>query len=477
MTKELLRRRDSIRPTLSWRLIGLALFVLISSQTARALNYAAYFTFQDVANFPANPSSILLHSSIVDVPAGAVLKVHLMRGEQLVSTSSLTFAQAFRSELIFPPVTVATFLPSDDPSPTGQPLPNTTLAAGKTDLSAVAQAPLQYRFLWELSAGLINMPGQAVVTGSQDMFVVRFLGLKGSAVSAASRLSDQKPGSVLFFNRFTSNASNPLREDTQINLTNTNPASITFVRLFFISGSTCEVTALTLCLAAQQTLGVLMSDLDPGVKGYVVAVAVDSAGRPTQFNWLIGQALLRQPATTGTVNSTLVAYTVAKRKEGSLTPDGNNQAELIFDDENYDRLPAQLAFDSVPSQLNSANTTQLSLYRPLANLAGGSVNTSVQVTAFGRGEQGQVISSSGAISLACFAEYNVGSLRLAPVAINNLILPGATGWLAVSTNDLLPLLGTQINVGGFSSGANARALSFSTEYRIKMPVTTLTCPQ
>lgn len=477
MTKDLLPRWARVRSTLSGRLIGLALLLPLGSPAAMALNYATYFTFQDVANFPATPSSILLHSSIIDVPAGAVLKVHLMRGEQWVATSSLTFAQALRSELIVPPVTVATFLPRDDPSPAGQPLPATTLTSGKTDLNAVGQAPAQYRFLWELSAGLVNMPGQAVVTGSQDMFVVRFLALKSSAVSAASRQSDQKPGSVLFFNRFTSNASNPLREDTQLNLTNTHPTASTFVRLFLVNGSTCEVTALTLCLAAQQTLGILLSDVDPGVKGYLVALATDATGKPAHFNWLIGQALLRQPAGAATVSSALPAYTIAKRKEGAVAPDGNNQAELIFDDVNYDRLPAQLAFDSVPSQLNNANTTQLSLYRPLANLTGGASSTSVQITAFGQGEQSQVLNSSGTLALACYAESNVGSLRLAPLTINNLILPGTTGWLAASTNDLLPLLGAQISAGGFSNGGNARALSFSLEYRIQVPVTALTCPQ
>jgi hypothetical protein len=450
------------------------LLLPLSSQAALAFDYALYFGFQPGATLPASPSSILIQSpSFIDVPAGAVLSVNLMKGDLFITKSTLTFSQAFRSEALIPPVPIASFYPPDANNTSGQTLPNSVLNGGKADLNAVAQSPTQYRFLWELSDGVMGTPGRAVVTGASPSFV----DLNLYAVSAAKALGDQKPGSVLFFNRFTSNASNPLREDTLISLTNTNATTSTFVRLFFVSGTTCEVADLTLCLAAQQTLAVLMSDIDPGVKGYIIAIATDGLGRPIYFNWLIGQALLRQPSATGTVSSALSAYVVAKRREGTLTPDGNNQAELIFDDVNYDRLPAQLAYDNVPSQLNGANATQLSLYRPLPNLSGGALNASVQVTAFGRGDQNQVVSSSGTLSLTCFTELNVNSLRLTTVTVSYMILPGATAWLTVSTNDLLPLLGAQINTGQFSNGSNARALSFSTEYRIKVPVAALTCPQ
>ncbi len=473
MTKNLLRFRSFVRSAGCWRLVWLALLWPIS-QTALAFDYALYFGFQPGAILPATPSSILIQSpSFINVPMGAVLSVNLMKGDLFMAKSTLTFTKACCDGVVVPSVPIASFYPPDTSNTSGQTLPDSTLNGGKANLDAIAQSPAQYRFVWELSEGVMGTPGRAVVTGTPPSFV----DLKLCAVSAAKAVGDQKPGSVLFFNRFTSNASNPLREDTLLSLTNTNPTNSTFVRLFFVSGTTCEIADLTLCLAAQQTLSVLMSDLDPGVKGYVIAIAMDGIGRPIYFNWLIGQALLRQPVATGTVSSALSAYVVAKRREGALTPDGNNQTELIFDDVNYDRLPAQLAYDSVPSQLNGANATQLSLYRPLANLAGGALNAAVQVTAFGRGEQNQVVSSSGTLPLACFTEVNVNSLRLSPITVGNLILPGSTAWLAVSTNDLLPLLGAQVNTGQFNNGSNARALSFSTEYRIKVPVTALACPQ
>ena len=455
-----------------------ALFiVLLNNSVARADN-ALYFTFQEATDLPANPSSILIQSpSFLDVPAGAVLKVHLMRGDVRLSTSTLTFMQAVSNGALLPPRQFASFVPLTETNLEGEALPGVRLIAGTADLNAVVQAPLQHRFLWELSAGVMGTPSRTVITGPREMFVVKFLDLKLGAVSAASKLDDQKPGSLLFFTRYTSSASNAAREDTQLSLTNTNPAASTFVKLFLVNSATCEASSFTLCLAAQQTVGFAMSDLDPGVRGYIMAVATDAAGRPADFNWLIGQAVLKQPLGGRIVPALLKAYTVAKRKEGVVTADGNNQAELIFDNTNYDRLPSQLAFDGIPTQLNGLNTTQLSFFRPLANFAGGVSSTSVQLTGFGANSSNQVVSTSGVSSLTCLTDVNVGSLRLSPVTVNNLIQPGTFAWFAASTAELLPLLGTQLTSGDPSNGTTARVLSYSTEYRIKIPVSNAVCPQ
>jgi hypothetical protein len=453
------------------RVLLLASWLVAVPASALAFDYALTFALQEAPNLPANPSSILVQSpSFIDVPAGAV---HLLRGDALVATSKLTFIQAFRSEALIPPVPLASFLPLNASNTTGEPLANTQLEAGKADLTVVAQAATSYRFLWELSAGVMGTPGRVVVTGLPAPF---FGDLKLCAVSAAKAIGDQKPGSVLFFNRFTSSASNSLRENTLLSLTNTNVAASTFVRLFLISNASCEINELTLCLGAQQTTSVLLSDVDPGVTGYLIAIATDGSGRPHNFNWLIGQAVIKQPTATGAATAVLGAYTVAKRREGALSADGNNLTEMIFDDLNYDRLPAQLAFDSVPSQVSGANTTQLSLFRPLPNLAGGLANATVQITGAGRDSQNQSVTTSGNISLNCFAQPTVASLRLSPTNVTNLIPPGTTAWFTASTVDLQPLLGVLLNTGEYNSGTVARALSYSAEYRIKVPVMTLACP-
>lgn len=460
----------------------LVLFVLAlagtsASASAASSGEALYFSFSLAPNvsLPAAPSSLLIQSpSYIDVPAGAVLSVHLMRGDTVVASSTLTFQDAYLNPRLVPAMPVASFIPTGTPPGGGSSLPNATLVPGQTDLTKVAMDTAQYRLLWILSAGVMGTPGLAVATGVP----VSFVDLKLSAVSAATIAGDQKPGSVLFFNRYTSSASNSIREDSTLNLTNTNPASPAYVRIFLVTAATCQTTEIQLCLAAQQTVSLLMSDLDPGVKGYAIAIATNLQGEPVQFNWLTGNVVLRQPASNipGSYNSVLGAVAIAKRKEGNVA-NINGLAEMIFDDVIYDRLPGQIAFDSVPSQVGASNATLLSLYRPPSDLSGAVSSTSVQITGFGQNSQGQVISSTGNLSSACYSDVTMGTFRLQPTPISQLLPSGATAWFAASSNDLLPLMGAQLNSGEFNSGSNARPLSFSAEYKIRILVSPVTCPQ
>ena len=459
-----------------WRWLFAICGWLISLPAFGAAADPLYFAFQDVNDFPTTPANIRIFApGFIDVPAGAVLRVHLLRGETLVATSLLRFPTAFNTGLGGQPIPypAADFYPLNAANTTGISLGQSEISGGKTDLLPVVQAPTQYRFLWDLSAGVMGTPGRVVITSERGSAVVKFTDLKLCAVSAASANDSQKPGSVLFFNRYTSSASNRQREDTVLNLTNANPGASAFVRMFLVSSATCEVAEVSFCLAAQQTVSLRMSDIDPGSKGYLVALASDANGRPVQFNWLIGNAVLK----SGAVTAVLAAYSVAKRSDGAVAPDGNNLSELIFDNVNYDRLPAQIAFDSVASQVNGLNATQLSLYRPMPNLAGSVVGGVVQLTGFGLGAQNQTVTTTGTLALSCYTEANVSALRLAPITISNLIQPGSTAWLTAATSDLQPLLGTQINSGEFNQGMPARALTFATEYRIKVPVRLVSCPQ
>ncbi len=437
---------------------------------------ALYFSLQPTSPLPPLPSSLLIQSpSYIDVPAGATLEVYLLRGNTLASRSRLAFPQAFFSDRLVPAVPVASFVPTGTPTSAGEPLPGAILTPGEADLSRVAMEPAQYRLLWTLSAGVIGTPGRAIFTGSP----VSFVDLRLSAISSATAVGDQKPGSVLFYNRYTSNASNPARENTAMNLTNTSPTANVFVRLFLINSATCQTLEVGLCLTAQQTLSFLLSDIDPGVKGYAVAVATNQAGEPIQFNWLTGTVIVKQSAGifSGTSASVLGAITIAKRKDGAVTAGSGNEAEMIFDDVNYDRLPAQIAYEGVPSQINAANTTIVSLYRPAPTLAGGPANTSIQITGWGRNDQNQVVTSNGNLSVACYSDVAVSTLRLMPTPISQLLPSGSTAWFAASTLDLQPLLGAMQNSGEFNGGVNARALSFSSEYRIRVPISPVTCPQ
>ncbi|MEP7342173.1 MAG: hypothetical protein ABI977_30870 [Acidobacteriota bacterium] len=453
-------------------LCALAILCLLNLSTyamSASTGDALYFSFQPSSALPSAPSSLLVQSSnYVNVPAGAVLSVRLMRGNQVVSTSTLSFSQAYTNTSLLPPVPVALFAPPGQFPSMGQPLPGATLTTGTADLMAVASAPDQYRLWWELSSGVMGTPGRAIVTGDTGAFV----DLKLSGVSAAAIIGDQKPGSVLFYNRYTSNPTSPLREDTALNLTNTHPTDTVNVRIFFVSGATCQTEESVLCLTPRQSVSLLASDIDPGSRGYVIAIACDAAGQPTQFNWLVGNAVTRQPNVSGSYSATLSALAVAKRTGGAVVASGGN-AEMVFDDAMYDRLPGQLMIDNVPSQ-GGLNASAITFYRPLANLAGGNSNAAVQVSGWSDA-QGQTVNSSGTVSTACYGEVNVSALRLSPIQVSQLIPAGSNAWFALSTADLQPLLGAQLNSGPFSSGSTARALVFSAEYRIRVPVVPVTC--
>lgn len=450
------------------------IFTVVQTQASTAyFGDALYFSLMPNSTLPTSPSSLLVQSpSYIDVPAGAVLTVHLMRGETIVATSTLTFQQATLKPTLVPSVPVASFVPTGTSTGGGQPLENATLVAGQADLTRVAMEPSQYKLLWALSNGVMGTPGRVIVTGVP----VSFVDLKLSAVSAASLIGDQKPGSVLFFNRYTSSASNPTRDNSTLNITNTSPTTSAFVRLFLVSGTTCQPTEIQLCLAAQETVSLLMSDLDPGVRGYAMAVATNSQGQPIQFNWLTGNVVVRQTASnvSGAYSSLLGAVALAKRKDGTIA-NVNGLAEMIFDDVNYDRLPGQVAFDSVPSQVGASNLTLISLYRPLTDFT-SIPSAAVQITGWSKNNSGVVATSAGNLTSTCYSDVLMSTFRLQPTVINQFIPSGATGWFAASSVDLLPLMGSQFNTGEFNGGNNARPLAFSAEYKIRIPVAVVTCP-
>jgi hypothetical protein len=471
----LLRSLKSSRAFSRFNLIVIVLFVLISqTQFANAgSGDALYFSLLPASALPPQPSSLLIQSpGVIKVPQGALLTVHLLRGDALVATSTLEFLQAIDSDRVIPPVPIASFVNSGSPTDGGEPLPGARLISGATDLSKVAGDPSRYRLVWMLSSGVMATPGRAVATGSP----VGLVDLKLNAVSAATALGDQKPGSVLFFNRFTSSASNPLSENTQLNITNTSATSTAYLRLFLVNASTCETTNYGICLDAQETMSLQLSDLDPGVRGYVVAVATNAQGEPIQFNWLIGNVIVKQSAANigRDFTSVLSALAIAKRNSMIVSNTGGS-AEMVFDDVNYERLPGQVAFDSVPSQLNALNSTTISLYRPSSNLMGEVASSNVQLSAWGKNDQNQVITSGGNVAAICYSDFAVSTLRLSPVTIAQLLPIGSTAWIAASNIDGQPVLGSQLNSGEFNSGSNGRPLTLVTEYKIRIPVIPVTC--
>jgi hypothetical protein len=192
----------------------------------------------------------------------------------------------------------------------------------------------------------------------------------GLAYPATSEVSDQKPGSVLIYNLYTSSAAGSTAQNTRINLTNTSTSSAAFVHLFFVDGATCSVADAFVCLTANQTASFLASDFDPGTSGFIVVIANDGVtGCPASFNFLIGSEYVK--LSTGH-SAKLNAEAFAALYDGTLPGCDPNStiAELAFNGVVYNRVPRVLALDNIPSRADG-NDTLLILNRIGGNLGLG----------------------------------------------------------------------------------------------------------
>jgi hypothetical protein len=444
---------------LSCSLLLLALACACASSAQAASVY--YFALQPVFTPPPAPANLQVQSpNSLNVPAGAVLRVHLMRDDRIVATSRLEFSSAYSSAALFPTPPVASFYQTGTTSQPTNPLPGATLTPAAADLAALAANPDQYRFLWQLSAGDMAMPGQAVFSGGG----FGLMNVRVTALAAAARPHVEKPGSLLVFPYYASSLYSTT-ENTTLSVTNTSATDSTQVRVLFYSAADCRAAEYAVCLGAQQTLSFRMSDYDPGIRGYCVAYATDAAGQPVQFNYLVGSDRLRQLGAPGAAfDATLDALTVMKRSAGAVAA-SNGQAELAFDDVMYDRLPNALTLDTLPSQVGGANVTSLLLTR----LSSASVSARLTVLN-ATGDRSALTTRS----MTCQADVKLPGLRLNPT-LGTLVPADATGWMRVSATDDGPVLGLYLTTGEANTGGNLRALSYATDFRLSVPVRAVTC--
>ena len=303
----------------------------------------------------------------------------------------------------------------------------------------------------------------------------------GATFPATSELSDQKQGSVLIYNLYSSSPANPLSENTIINITNTSSTSGAFVHLFFIDGSNCSVADAFICLTANQTVSFSMLDIDPGVMGFIIAVASDPVtGCPINFNFLIGDEYVKLASGhSANLGAEAVTAVAANPVTCAATAD---TATLAFNGVAFGRLPRVLAADSIPSAADAS--TQI-----VINRIGGSLITGVGNigTIFGVFFDDIETGISFNIPFSgCQRKFIVSDSlpRLTP-RFSTFVPAGRTGWAKFwvgSANNAI--VGAELvnfnaansrNLGTFSGGHNLHKLTLTDAATLDIPIFTARC--
>jgi len=308
------------------------------------------------------------------------------------------------------------------------------------------------------------------------MATAALAGDPGTPLPATSEASDQKAGALLFYNTYTSSASNATTSNTRINITNTNTLSGIFVHLFFVDGSNCSVADSFLCLTQNQTASFLAADVDPGVSGYIVAIAVFRDGQPVPFNFLIGDEYVKF-ATGHSANLGAVAF--AKLTEGNVLSTDGSLAAIFFDgaalDGSYNRAPRVVALDSLGSRADG-NDTLLILNRVGGNLGTGAATLGAL---FGILYDDSETAFSFTFSGGCQFRSSISNTfpRTAP-RVDSILTKGRVGWIKIYSQSDIGILGAAINLNAnagtsdsaFSGGHNLHHLTLSAAANYIIPV-------
>jgi hypothetical protein len=297
----------------------------------------------------------------------------------------------------------------------------------------------------------------------------------GQSLPAQTELSAQKPGSVLVFPFYSSDPTALHHENTRISLTNTHPLRRVAVHLFFVEEDSASVADAYVCLTANQTSSFMISDLDPGIAGYLIAVATDERlGCPINFNYLLGDEFVKLGSGHA---ANLPAETFAALIGApALCNDQTGNVELKFDGVQYNAAPRTLALDNLPSPMDG-NATLLIVDRFGGNLATG-LNTLGSITGLLYNDQEAGFSFEFSTTRRQFrALINSNFPRTAP-RIPTLIPTGRSGWLKLSRGSDGAILGAAINFNpntassssAFTQGHNLHKLTLTTEASLIMPV-------
>lgn len=302
----------------------------------------------------------------------------------------------------------------------------------------------------------------------------------GLRLSTGTAVDDQRPGSILVYNSYTSGSTSGNTQNTRLSLTNIHTLSPAKVHLFFVDGASCSVADSFVCLTPNQTTSFLASDFDPGTTGYLIAVAVDSIGCPANFNYLIGDEFVKF-ATGHSAN--LSAQTFAALPGGSVSCDTTTViAQLNFDGVSYSQVSRTLAASNINSRADG-NDTMLILNRIGGNLGTGMDSLgSLFGIFYNDAETSLSFSLTGGCQLRGSLSNNFP--RITP-RFEQFIPAGRTGWLKLYSQPPtdIGITGAVINfnpnastnIGAFNQGHNLQALTLSNTNSLIIPVFPPSC--
>ncbi len=301
-----------------------------------------------------------------------------------------------------------------------------------------------------------------------SLLLLLTFGIVGLAADPGSPIpngatNDQQPGSVLVYNLYSSKITDE-GEDTRISITNVNTTQSAYVHLFFVSPA-CSTADSYICLTPNQTASFLASDVDPGTRGYIIAVATELAtGIPTSHNFLIGDALVKL-ATKHEAKLNAVAFQALFN--GPLSTSTDPILNLPFDGVSYSKAPRVLALDHIPSVADKNNTILI------INSLNGNLATGITPigTLFGILYDDTENAFSFTIPGGCqfFSALSDSFPRTRP-SFETIIPTQRSGWLKTFSMQDRAIVGASLNfsknTGGrrnaFSGGSNLHHLTNTT---------------